>query len=175
MAQRQDPTNFANYRLADEAHTNANMIDRAVNAASGRPGDPGMFTPAQLASAAKSGQKYAGRGDIADLAEDAVKVLPSSVPNPSGTAAHMLMAGGLGSLAAGGGAAIYNDHPIAGLAALAAAAPFSKTGQAALRAILIGERNPLLASIGKKVLDNPSVPGALGVGLPLQLLPQGQQ
>jgi hypothetical protein len=133
LARRQDPENFALYRNADEAHRRGLVLEKSANASKGRAGNPGMWTPAQLANAnsAVYGASAATRGQtpFSQLAQDAVTLLPSQVSD-SGTAGRLAM----GLLATGGaGYAADQIDPSVGIPLALLAAGASKPGQALIR------------------------------------------
>lgn len=133
------------------------MLVRAENASTRRAGSEGVFTPMDLLSAVKAGDKTTrnrafARGDalMQDWAEAAQKVLPNKMPD-SGTAER------LGYLGAGAAAA---THPVATAAGATAILPYTKGGMALLRKYV--ETNPAKrADIGRALVD------AVDAGAPL--------
>lgn len=115
-----------------------------VRDASSRVGtDEGVFSPAQLLSAVRSGDRSAGKGAFAtgnaqmqELADAGRTVLGSKYPD-SGTAGRQILAAGGGLLAGGGAAAI---NPVAGLAVGASLLPYTALGQHAAAHLLAGDR-----------------------------------
>lgn len=109
------------------------MYTRLRDAGSRLGAEEGVFTPAQLQSAVKSGDKSVGKGKFArgdammqDLSEAGKSVLGSKYPD-SGTAGRLLL-GGLG-----GG---YMVDPSIAAGALAMAAPYTSIGQRAMGALM---------------------------------------
>jgi len=107
------------------------MYARMRIAAANRRGSEGVFTPGDLLTAVKRGDRSVAKGSFAmgnalmqHFAEAGQKVLPSTVPD-SGTPGRLMA-----SLAAGSGAAYVNPKILAGVAA--ASAPYLRPSMALL-------------------------------------------
>lgn len=162
LAQRQAPEVMPAYQAANEAYRNVGVLRDAVNAA--KVGGGGVFTPGQLAMAARANAKKFGASHgttnqpFFDLTRDAQDVLPNTIPN-SGTADRGL----LGLLLGGAG----------GIPALAASAagsiPYSKPGQKAVEWALTGRQGAAAkatADLIERLLRPAAVQGG-AVGFPL--------
>lgn len=163
LAERQEPDLFKGYRAADKAFKNVQTVTKAAESASGRAGEPGLFTGAQLANAAKASERKYGPSPLRDLAEDATRILPSQVPD-SGTTGRLLAAGLAGGAA---GAGSYYLDPATGALIAAATLPFTRPGQAALRSLAIGNRGPTATAIGDALKKRAYVGGMFGAPLAL--------
>jgi hypothetical protein len=112
------------------------MYARMRGAAANRATSEGVFTPSDLLSAVKRGDKSVGKGSFArgdalmqDFAEAGQKVLPSKIPD-SGTAGRALTAGAIGALSGGAGA--FFGYPGIAAAGAAALAPYTRPSMALL-------------------------------------------
>lgn len=140
------------------------MFARVRDAASRVGAEDGVFTPAQLQSAVRAGDKSAGKGAFAtgdalmqDLSEAGKKVLGSKYPD-SGTAGRQLMAGAGGVLATGSANAV---NPIAGAVVAAGLLPYTKTGQELAARLLAGKRWPAVTQPLADAIRAASVPAAI--------------
>jgi hypothetical protein len=170
MAARQAPDATALYRAADLTHGRSKVLGKAVDAASGKPGDPGVWTGAQLASALKGGRvTQDARNALGPLAENAVRVLPSQVPD-SGTAGRLA----LGALAAGSPLAIAGygaggqDGAETGGALgigtiLSLAALNTKAGRTAAEKLLL-DRPEIMRRFGTGLIGKAGLFGGAGLG-----------
>jgi hypothetical protein len=154
LAARQEPAMTAQYRQADLAHGRSKVLERAVNAASGKPGDPGVWTGAQLSSALKGANVTRdAQQALQPLADNAIRILPSQVPD-SGTAGRLA----LGAVAAG--------SPMAALGYATGGQEGAETGGAgALGTVLsIAALNTKAgrATLEKMLLDRPDIMRRLG-------------
>ena len=127
---------------------------RVRDAASRVGNENGIFTPAQLQSAVRAGDKSAGKGKFAtgnalmqDLSEAGKNVLGSKYPN-SGTPGRMLA-----TLMAGGGLGYVS--PTALGTGLLMSSAYSPTGQRIAAGLLAGQRpqavRALAAGVGKSI------------------------
>ena len=141
---RQAPDVMPAYNNAKSAFSNLVPFENARIGAVNQ----NAITPAQLQRAVTSNTKnYGGRGaaargdNLTDLMKFGQEILPSSAPNPSGTASHVLMSAALP--AALGGASYGLSDMTPGSAGLLAtlAAMSTKTGQKALQTALTKERS----------------------------------
>jgi hypothetical protein len=141
------------------------ILDDAGNRAMN---DAGAWTPAQLGTSIKGNTTaLGGRGlransnsPLYQLQQDMQAVLPNKIPPTGVNAAPALALAGLAS-GASGEATDNNYLRLGGLAALLAS-PYTKTGQKALQALLLGERSPATLAIGKQIRERK---GLLGSGL----------
>ena len=116
--ERTNPGKGAELRTLNRAWA---MFSRIRRAAGNRVKSFGVFTPSDLLTASKLGDRTAGRGVFArgdalmqDFATNAEKVIGSSYPD-SGTAGRLLLAGGALSL---------TNHPALAMGAVAGAVPY---------------------------------------------------
>lgn len=184
LFRRQTPEVMPAYDAAKATYRNLSTVSDAVNAGINT---DGMFTAAQLGTAARGNAKKYGSAISAakgnrpffELQRDMQNIMPSKVPDP-GTAGQMVIpgalavAGGLGGgaanadgsasdMASGGGAGILGGLALAG----ALASPYAARG--ALQRILMAPRGPILQNAGE-VVGRSRLPGALA----LPLLSTGQ-
>lgn len=140
-------------RLADINKGYANYA--RIRDAAGRVGTKeGIFSPAQLQSAVRAGDKSVGKGNFAkgnalmqDLSDAGVNVLGPTYPD-SGTAGRVAMGGIFGGAAAGAGAI----NPAIPLTMGAAALPYLPGGRQ-LAAALLAKRPELAKPIAKAFKD----------------------
>ena len=127
--ERQNPAVAAKLRNINGAWA---AFTRIRDAASNRGKSLGIFTPADLLTAAKrgAGRRVFARGDalMQDLARDAEEVLPSNVPD-SGTAGRLL----IGEAFVGSGIGALLSHPEALIAMLGGTAAYTAPGVALMR------------------------------------------
>lgn len=163
--ERADPMAFADARAADRASAQYRLVRKASSdvASAGRGGDA---SPATLnrAVVAAGGERQAARGEslLQDLTDDAMQVLPRTVPD-SGTPLRGLLS--VGSL--GGGAAVIGADPfavgagIAGLGLLSTA--YGPTGQRIFNAIYRStDRQTATSALGelqRLASQNPALQG----------------
>lgn len=147
----------------------ANFV-RIQDAASRLGAKDGVFTPAQLLNAVKSGDKSVrksafARGDalMQDLAESAKNVMPSSVPD-SGTASRIFTGGGIGGLL---GNAMGVEPSTMALAA-SAMLPYTKFGGGLTLAALT--KRPEFAGTLAEILRQGAPAGGVAAGLMAPLL-----
>ena len=188
MFERQAPDVMPDFRAANEAYRNEEVLRAAVHAArnGSRSGDPGMFTHSQLldAAAQNAGRYGNGRGTTRqpffDLARAGQSVLPSSIPD-SGTAGRLALPSVAFLLGGGGGAAAEDgdmgERAGSGLATgLAAAglasAPNSRVARDMIARLLLSERSPTAQRIGQEIIENDRVAGLLATA-PLLAATQG--
>lgn len=174
MFERQAPEVMPAYINANTAYRNQSILDDAVLKALNQ---GGTFTPAQLGASMRSntvkfgGKRAAARGDMPfnDLQQAAQEVLPSKIPD-SGTAGRIAVPAIAASLAGGGTYATSDGETmerggtslgVAGLAALMAAAPYSRTSQAALQRALMAERPEVVRRAGEMLRQNSDIAGLL--------------
>lgn len=135
-----------NFKIIEDA-----IVNRARNGT--RAGEVGLPAPSQWVDAAAASERKYGANTLRPIAEDAQRVLPSSVPN-SGTADRLQLAGlGLAGLGAAGGGEAYatGDMSTTGKVAAALAiltAGGTKTGQKALAKALL-DRPDALKTTGR--------------------------
>lgn len=135
-----------NFKIIEDA-----IVNRARNGT--RAGEVGLPAPSQWVDAAAASERKYGANTLRPIAEDAQRVLPSSVPN-SGTADRLQLAGlGLAGLGAAGGGEAYatGDMSTTGKVAAALAiltAGGTRTGQKALAKALL-DRPDALKTTGK--------------------------
>lgn len=138
------------------------------DAASRLGNENGIFTPAQLHSAVRAGDKSVGKGKFAtgnalgqDLSEAGKNVLGATYPN-SGTPGRMF----LGALLGGGAGSLAMTHPGVPIAAGLSMLPYTGIGQRISAGLLAGQRpqafSALSAGIGKAL---PSISQAPVLGL----------
>ena len=191
IVQRQSPDTLPAYDAANQAFRNTEVLRDAVAAARGgtMTGETGVFSPAQLGTAANSNARRFGNSHgttnqpFFDLARAGQTVLPSKIGD-SGTAGRLAVASGLAGLGLGGGAGVSSMQGGsaaegaggglamglggAGLLALGG----SRSGQRIL-AHLLADRPDLLAGIGQQVNRRAAIGGMFGAGASPVLL-QGQ-
>lgn len=158
LAKRQAPDLYEAYRNADKAFRNSQIINKTIKAAIARPGDPGVFTPGQLATkVAASEEKYGPSvlGGAGGLSEAMTTVLPQTLAD-SGTASRagmMAAFGGPGTLGGTVGASIGGPMGAligAGLglgAAGLAALPYSRVGNRLIANTLLAERPAAVSNL----------------------------
>jgi hypothetical protein len=129
---RQNPTYADKLRDINEGYANYARLRQAGSSVGAK---EGVYTPAQLNSAVKTGDKSVGKGNFAkgralmqDLSTAADQVVTSRI-NDSGTAGRLVTAGVLG----GGLGAV---SPTALVSSLALAAGYTKPGLKALQVVL---------------------------------------
>lgn len=176
---RQAPDVLPALGRADSSYRKVQVLRDAVNRARNGTGtgETGIFTPAQLSTAAATNAKKFGnsqgttRQPFFDLARAGQKVLPNSVPD-SGTAGRAVVAGGLGLAGLGGGAGYAADGGEGattgigtglGAAALLAAGG-SRAGQRALTAALL-DRPQVAVQIGRGIQNRARIGGLFGAPL----------
>lgn len=189
MFERQAPQVLPEYRAANEAFRNEEVLRAAVNAArnGSRSGDVGVFMPSQLSDAAAANSRRFGnsagttRQPFYDLSRAGQEVLPSQIAD-SGTAGRLVIPGTAAILAGGGGAAASDGSAVeragtgAGLgtvAALLAAAPYSAGARNAVSRALLSDRNPTVRRIGEEIIERNRIAGLLATA-PLLASTQGQ-
>lgn len=177
MVGRQDPSALEAYTNANEAYRNSQIIRKAVS--SGK-NTEGMFTPAQLGTAAdRNAAKYGGtdattQRPFFQLQRDAQTTLPSKVPE-SGTTPRLLQAALGASMLGGGagvGAASSQDQVQGAQNGLGAALTLgalltlggTRGGQRVLNSVLT-ERPAYMRKLGDIMLSRPDVFGAPGARL----------
>lgn len=152
LAARQNPAEAARLNAINEGWAKFTRAQRAAAFSK-----EGIFTPGQLATAArtmdKSGRKAAtarGEGLMQGLAEDAQSVLPSAIPD-SGTAGRLLplILGGTGYIS-----------PPAAIAGGAAMLPYTSAGGRAAEWLLTGRQGE--AARGLSDLVRSSAPVMIG-------------
>lgn len=163
--ERADPMAFADVRAADRASAQYRLVRKASAdvASAGRGGDA---SPATLnrAVVAAGGERQAARGEslLQDLTDDAMQVLPSTVPD-SGTALRgLLSVGGIGGGAAAAGAnPVVIGGSIAGLGLLSTA--YGPTGQRIFNAIYRSTdrqaASSALGELARLASQNPALQG----------------
>jgi hypothetical protein len=152
MADRQAPDLMGKYRSADEAFAALRPIREAV---AGAVNNRGIYTPAQKGIKLRATDQSAGKRMTAigarpgqDLQADAQSLLPSTIPN-SGTVGRALVASA--PLAAfGAQEAGIIDPKVAALLALMST-PYTKTGQKAAQALMLGKRPQSVKALGEWV------------------------
>lgn len=174
LAARQAPDAFSGYQAADATHGMSKVLEKAVNSASGKSGDPGVFGGAQLANGLK-GSKVTGatHDELDQLARDAVRVLPSQLGDSGSAKRLMLGLGSTGALGAGGVAAPAAIGPGAALGGLAAILN-SKIGQQVVQGALIGDRGAALTQFGNGIKSLSPYAGMLGSNTAAPWLLQSQ-
>ena len=147
--ERSNPGKRAELATANKAWA---MFSRVRKAAANRVSSNGIFTPGDLASAAKrmGGERSFSEGDalMQDLSNAGQEVMGGRYPE-SGTAGRLMQAGMVGSLLTDPGLVLA--HPALALGALAGAAPYTSPGMALLRnfaAVSPQTRNALAHGIG---------------------------
>lgn len=130
--ERQNPKYAAELDRTNKGWANFKRIQKAAGSAGAQ---EGVFTPAQLQSAVKAGDKSKDKGRFAtgnalmqDLSEPGKSVLSQTVPD-SGTAMRALVEGGL----LGGGLGYMAGHPGAAAAVLGLPALYTPMGQQAFQ------------------------------------------
>jgi|SRR5689334_6907223 len=174
LVQRQAPDVMPRLQAANTAYRNQQILQNATNGAKDE-----LFTPFQLRRASISNTKSFGGANQAastdrpfyDLARNAQEVLPSTTPD-SGTAGRWLIPAGATALAGGFGASTAEDGDRAGKGARDAAiglgvagalmSPYSKGGQKALQALLLGQRIKMITAAGDLIRNNPQLLGTIG-------------
>lgn len=189
LFERQAPQVLPEYRAANEAFRNEEVLRAAVNAArnGSRSGDVGVFMPSQLSDAAAANSRRFGnsagttRQPFYELSRAGQEVLPSQIAD-SGTAGRLVIPGTAAILAGGGGAAASDGSAAervgtgAGLgtvAALLAAAPYSAGARNAVSRALLSDRNPAVRQIGEEIIERNRIAGLLATA-PLLASTQGQ-
>ena len=162
--ERQNPAQAPALRAANQAY--AGLLRLNAASASAPAAMEGVFSGAQLARAAKTGQSKGatarGQNMLQGLGESAAQVLPSKVAD-SGTPER------LASMAMLGGAGAAGVPVPAILAAAAAPLLYSQTGQAVIRTLMT--RRPDLAPQVRGIIQRYAPQAAAR----LQLLEQGKQ
>lgn len=159
LVSRSNPQNAADLKAIDSAYA---VFKRLQRAASGLGAEGGVFTPAQLANAAKAMDKTKdkrafseGTALLQDLADAGKAVMPSKVPD-SGTAGRLM--GNMFSLSG-----LLNNA--AGLAAaIPAYVAYSRPGAAVINSAVNNIGKPAIGST-MRVLSNPSVNTIGGLSL----------
>lgn len=157
LVTRANPQNATELAAIDKAYANFKRIQRA---AAGVGAEDGVFTPAQLLSAAKAMDKTKdkrafseGSAMLQDLAAAGKKVMPSKVPD-SGTAGRLLgnmtTPNGLLSTLLGAGAAI----PLS--------AAYSKTGSRVINSAVNKGAIPIRNVLQRLLADNPNISRNVG-------------
>lgn len=189
MFERQAPQVMPEFRAANEAFRNEEVLRGAVNAArnGSRSGDTGLFMPSQLSDAAAANSRRFGnsagttRQPFFDLSRAGQEVLPSSIPD-SGTAGRVVIPGVAFALGGGGGAAASDGSAaeragagagLGSVAALLAAAPYSAGARTAVTRALLSDRNPTVRRIGEEIIERNRIAGLLATA-PLLAATQGQ-
>jgi hypothetical protein len=170
LAARQEPDMTALYRQADLTHGRSRVLGKAVDAASGKPGDPGIWTGSQLSNALKGPNvTNDARQALQPLADNAIRILPAQVPD-SGTAGRLA----LGAVAAGspmaalgyatGGSEGAETGGAGALGTvLSLAALNTKAGRSAMEKILL-DRPELLRKIGNGIFGKAGLIGSASRG-----------
>lgn len=169
LFRRQAPEVLPAYNRAKAAYRRLSIVEDAVNKAKNQ---EGVFTPAQLGQADRSGMSKfggkkgaaAGRSPFHNFQRDAQKVLPNNVPD-SGTAGRQAAAMLLPAAAGGAGYATSDDNSmsagltLAGVTALA----FSRAGQR-MAAAAAAKRPSAMRSAGTAIKGAARKVGALAGG-----------
>jgi hypothetical protein len=184
MVDRQVPDVMPAFRAAQQAYKRSKVIDKAVQAASNT---DGIFTPAQLGTAAKAAANKYGdtagttRRPFFDLQRAGQNILPSKVPD-SGTAGRLALpalggaiGGGRGYLgsdkgegAQDAGAGAAKGALLGALITGGLALPATKTGQRFLQSVLTAPRPAPVVNIGQIIRDQAKLGGFAGSPLALQ-------
>ena len=160
MVERQNPAQQGALSKINEGWANLLRVERAAGSAGAQ---GGVFTPAQLANAAKAFDSSRNKSGFArgnalmqDLTDAGKSVLPSTVPN-SGTTDRLL----LSALMGGGGLEAYLGNPLPLVAAGAAALPYTSPGMALVRNYLAGapQARGAVASVLRRI-GSAAVPGS---------------
>jgi len=173
---RQAPDVLPALGRADSSYRKVQVLRDAVNRARNGTGagETGVFTPAQLSTAAAANAKKFGnsqgttRQPFFDLTRAGQAVLPNSVPD-SGTAGRAVVAGGLGLAGLGGGAGYAAGDTGAGAGVGLGAAGLlalggSRAGQRALTAALL-DRPDVLVKAGRGIQNRARIGGLFGAPL----------
>ena len=156
LVTRANPQNATELAAIDKAYANFKRIQRA---AAGVGTEDGVFTPAQLLSAAKAMDRTKdkrafseGTALLQDLAAAGKEVMPSKIPD-SGTAGRLMgnlfSLGGLASTA--GGVA----------SALPAYVAYSRPGSAVINSV-VNSRVPVRNALQRALADNPNISRNVG-------------
>lgn len=171
LVRRQAPEAVPLLNKADAAYRRAKVVQSAVSAAKNT---SGVFTPAQLGTAAEANaKKYGGSATTSrpffELQRSAQDILPPEVPN-SGSADRALALGLLPSALGGAGyaAGFLDPTTAAGIAALGL--PYTRAGGALTQKALIN-RPEILRNAGEQVIKRRRIGGLFGSGASIPLLP----
>jgi hypothetical protein len=151
-----------NFKIIEDA-----VVNRARNGT--RAGEVGLPSPSQFVDAAAASERKYGLSTLRPLAEDAQRVLPSSLPN-SGTTDRALAAGlGLAGLGAVGGGEAYATGDASTTGKLAAAlalltAGGTKTGQRTLQRMLF-DRPAQAQMVGRAIQNKRGLFGSAALPL----------
>ncbi len=171
---RSNPKLAPQLQDTNEAFANLVRVEGAAAARGGGKGvDPGVFSPAQLASSVRSSDSSARKNAVArggalmqDLSDAGASVLPAQVPD-SGTAGRFLAA------ALAGGGATHMVAPGAAIPALGAMGLYTKPG-IKLAQTLLTSRPAQAKAIAQLLRNNSQVGGQAGAigatGLAAQLM-----
>jgi len=186
--ERQNPGQLPKYLAADEAYKRVSIIGDAVDMSQANQG--GVFNPATLRQQVRTNTRkfsgrmasQSGRRPFNDLTLHGSTTLPSTLPN-SGTADRLMLPLTLGALTSGGSylssgetrvdrngheQTVNRDIPgsliLGGLAGLAAATPYSRSGQRAAQWLLTGPRNQSAITMGELMSRYANVAGRGAAG-----------
>ena len=160
LVTRANPQNASDLAAIDKAYANFKRLQKA---ASGVGAEEGVFTPAQLQSAVKAGDKTKdkrafseGEALLQDLSSAGKAVMPSKIPD-SGTAGRLLgnmtTPTGLLSTLLGAGAAI----PLT--------VAYSKTGSKLINGAVNNGAIPIRNALQRLLADNPNASRLFGTSL----------
>lgn len=151
LVTRSNPDHAAELQAINRAFANLTVIDRAAGA---QGAVEGIFSPAQLSSAVKAGDRSArdrafagGRALMQDLSDPAKAVMPSSVPDSGSPLRIFTGVAGLG------GAGMMSPGAAAGGAALGAL--YTPPGQAIMRALMAHRPDGLLNAVPPAAAASP--------------------
>lgn len=156
LLRRQSPQTRASLRAADQAYRRTRVNEGAVASSVTNAVQPGIPTPNQLGSAARSNaSRYGGNAATTSrpfyqLQRDAQKILPSTLPN-SGTVDRAWVLQAFPAALAGGAYQAGLIDP--GTAALFAGLglPYTRTGQRAFQKLLVN-RPEVLRRVGETII-----------------------